>query len=67
MKKIVVNGYTYETDLDLKIGDRVILPTAAWLRDVKGPTWVGVVEALESDYAGPCARVLGVPGAKSSG
>lgn len=65
MKKIVVNGYTYETDCDdVKVGDTAILPTADFLRDVKGPTWEGKVQAIGSDYAGPCRRALSIVGRK---
>jgi len=56
--RVVVGRYTYETDLDLKIGDRVLLPTVEWLARVQGPTWEGVVTALESDYDGPCKRII---------
>jgi hypothetical protein len=60
MKRVVVNGYTYETEIDnLRVGDAVVLPTPYWLRDVKGPTWVGNVEALTSSYSGDCARIVG--------
>ncbi len=60
MKRVVVNGYTYETEIeDLRVGDSVILPTPYWLQDVKGPTWIGSVTSLGSDYAGACARVIG--------
>jgi hypothetical protein len=60
MKRVVVNGYTYETEIDdLRVGDAVVLPTPYWLRDVKGPTWVGNVTALTSDHCGSCARVVG--------
>lgn len=37
IKKVVVNGYTYETDLDLEVGDEVVLPTPSWLLDVNPP------------------------------
>jgi len=60
MKKIIVNGYTYETDLDVNIGDTVEFPTADWLRDVYGYSQEGVVTALESDYDGECVRILSV-------
>ncbi len=60
MKRVVVNGgLTYETNLDVKVGDTVLLPTPSWLQDVKGPTWEGKITSLESDYTGPCVRVLG--------
>jgi hypothetical protein len=58
MKRIIVNGYTYETDLDVNIGDVVEFPTADWLRDVYGYSQEGVVTALESDYKGECVRIL---------
>lgn len=50
--KVVVNGqYTYETDLSVNIGDKVEYPTVSWLRDVKGPTQIGEVTSLQSDYS----------------
>ena len=58
MKKVVVEGYTYETDLDVKVGDVVELPSAYWLRDVLGDTWEGVVNSLESNYDGVCSRII---------
>jgi len=59
MKRVIVNHkYTYETDIeDLKIGDHVMLPTANWIDS--GSTWKGYVTALESDYDGPCVKILG--------
>lgn len=62
MARIQVGNYTYETDLKLKVGDQVILPTAYYLRDVKGPTWVGTVTAINSDYTGPCEKVIAKKG-----
>ena len=58
MARIMVGNYTYETDLKLKVGDKVVLPTAYFLRDVKGATGIGQVTALKSDYTGPCERVI---------
>ena len=58
MKRVIVNGYTYETDLNLAVGDMVVLPTASWLRDVMGDTWEGTVSSLTSDYTGDCARII---------
>ena len=58
MKKVVVKGYTYETDLSVKVGDVVELPSAYWLRDILGDTWEGVVDSLESDYVGSCAKII---------
>ena len=59
--KIRVGNYTYETgNLNVEVGDTVILPTADWLRDVKGPTWEAKVTAIGSDYAGYCTKIIGV-------
>lgn len=58
VKRVMVGKYTYETDLDLCIGDTVLLPTPDFLKDVKGPTWEGQVSSLQSSYTGPCARIL---------
>ena len=60
MKKVIVNGYTYEAPTTVKVGDKVLLPTAHWLREFKGDTWEGVVTSEESDYNGPCAKVIKV-------
>jgi hypothetical protein len=59
MKRVIINSqYTYETDLDISIGDSVLLPTASWLVDALGDTWEGEVTSLESDYDGWCARII---------
>jgi hypothetical protein len=60
MKIIVNNNYTYECSFKVKKGDRVVLSTPYWLRDVKGATWVGKVTSTKSDYDGYCEKVLGV-------
>jgi hypothetical protein len=53
-KRITVNGkYAYDTDLPVKVGDRVILPAHACSDE-----WVGRVTDLTSDYQGECKRVL---------
>jgi len=57
-KRIVVNyKYTYTTILDVKIGDKVVLPSPSWLSDVNS-TWIGTVTELESDYSGYCVSVI---------
>jgi hypothetical protein len=58
MKVVINHNLTYETDLDLSIGDTVVLPTASYLRDVQGDTFEGKVTALESDYDGYCVKVI---------
>ena len=58
MKVIVDNNYTYETNLSLKVGDRVVLPTPYWLRDVKGSEFVGTVTSLNSSYSGDCIKII---------
>ncbi len=59
MRRIVVEStYTYETDLPVKVGDQVVLPTPDWIRDVKGDTWTAEVTALTSDHTGHCEKVL---------
>ena len=59
-KRVMVGQYTYETDLPVKVGDKVMLPTPYWLRDVKGPTFEGTVTSLESKYTGDCVRILSI-------
>lgn len=63
MKKVLVEiesgkTLTFETDLPVKIGDRVSLPTPQWLRDVKGNSYEGKVVSLQSDYEGYCVKIL---------
>lgn len=58
--RVQVGRYTFETDLPVKVGDTVVLPTPAYLRDVKGPTWTGKVTSLTSDYSGDCAKIIKV-------
>jgi hypothetical protein len=56
MARVVVDGrYSYETDLDLEVGDEVLLPPSGL-----GGQWVARVTALSSDYTGPCRRILGL-------
>jgi hypothetical protein len=53
MSRIEIDGrYAYETDLELEVGDEVLLP-AGWSGE-----WVGRVTALSPDYGGPCGRVV---------
>ena len=60
-KKIVVNGYTYKIgNYKVRKGSIVILPTPKFLRDVKGESWEGIVQATESDYTGNCIQIRGV-------
>lgn len=58
MKRVMVGDYTYETDLDLKVGDEVVIPTPDFLRDVKGPTFKGKITSLTSTYNGSCIKIL---------
>jgi hypothetical protein len=61
LKRVVVDGrYTYVTGKKVKVGDRVILPTPDWLRDVRGETFEGTITALKSGYDGPCKRIIGI-------
>jgi hypothetical protein len=55
MSRVVVDSrYVYETDLELEIGDEVLLPEGF------SGDWTGRVSALSSDYAGPCKRIRGL-------
>jgi hypothetical protein len=61
IEKIIAGGYTYEVgNYKVRKGSVVILPTAEWLRDVKGDTWEATVEATESDYEGNLVKIVGV-------
>ena len=64
--KIEVNGYTYQYDgkKKVKVGDKAILPTPSFLRDIKGPTWKGVVTKLNSNYSGRCQNVIEIKGSR---
>jgi len=59
MRRVVVSGYTYETDLPVKRGTKVLLPES-WLGEVTGKRgpWEGTVTSLISDYTGPCKRII---------
>jgi len=57
-KLVMVGNYTYETDLDLKVGDKVVLPTPSWLLDVKPPTWTVEVTSLSSTFQGNCLSII---------
>ena len=60
LQRVQANGRTYEVDFPVKLGDKVLLPTAYWLRDVKGPTFEGTITAMDDgSYKGPCAKILG--------
>ena len=56
--KIVVKGYTYETDQEAQVGDIAVLPTAQYLRDIKGDTWEGEITDISSEYDGYCVCLL---------
>jgi hypothetical protein len=56
--KVVVDGYCYLSDIAVSVGDEVICSVSHTWRGVFGPTRTGVVSSLESDYNGPCERVL---------
>ena len=59
MKRVIINNpYTYATDLDVSVGDVVLLPTSDWLRDALGDTWEGKVTSLKSEYDGWCAKII---------
>jgi hypothetical protein len=56
MTRVIVDGrYVYETDLELEVGDEVLLPPSGF-----GGQWVARVTALSSDYSGPCKRIVGL-------
>ena len=59
LRRVVVTGYTYETDLPVKIGTKVLLPES-WLGEVTGKRgpWEGTVTSFITDYTDPCKRVL---------
>lgn len=59
-RKVVVDGYTYMSNLHLNIGDKVWLP-ASWLDEVKGNYGrkKGTVTSFISDYDGECKAILG--------
>ena len=59
LRRVVLNGrFTYETDLPLKKGDKVVYPSPWWARELYGPTQIGEVTRLTSDYKGECIKIL---------
>lgn len=53
-KLVVVNGrYTFDTELELKIGDEVVCEAQ------DGRRWIGVITALESDFKGNTRTIVG--------
>jgi len=59
LRRVEVDGYTYLTDLPVKVGTKVLLPES-WLAKVTGKTgpWEGTVTSLITDYTGPCSRII---------
>ncbi len=56
MSRVVVeNKYTYETNLPVTVGAKVLLPNPR----KPGSTWKGTVTALTSVYTGPCRQIVG--------
>lgn len=60
MRRVVVSSgsgrlYTYETDLDVKAGDMVLLPPG-----LSGEPWEGIVTSCVPKYEGPCKQILEV-------
>ena len=59
LKRVVCHGrFICETDLPVKLGDRVLLPSRAH----GGRPWRAIVTELSSDYTGPCKRILEIIG-----
>lgn len=58
-RRVVVDGrYTYETNLPVSIGSRVLLPRSLASQFYDGGEWEGVVTSLISDYHGECSRIV---------
>jgi hypothetical protein len=60
MRRVVVSSssgrlYTYETDLDVSEGDRVLLPPGT-----SDNPWEGTVTSFASKYTGPCKQIIEV-------
>jgi cell shape-determining protein MreC len=56
MKVLIDNKLTYDSGkLNVKVGDKVVLPGLPWM---KSETYVGTVTSLETDYSGPCKQIL---------
>jgi len=60
MKRVIIdNKYTYETNIPrLRVGNKVVLPTPYWLRDVRGNTWIGRITSMTSTYEGYCEKII---------
>ena len=55
MVRVIVDGrYTYETELEVEVGDEVLLP-AGWSGER-----VATVTATSAEYSGPCKRIVRV-------
>lgn len=59
-KFVTAKGYTYETNMRVRVGSLVELPTVHFLRDVQGDTYTDKVARLTSDFEGICKRVISV-------
>lgn len=59
-RRVVVDGhYTYITDLPVKLGSKVLLPTPEWGYSIFGSDpWEGTVTSFISDYSGPCRTII---------
>ena len=56
--KIKCGRYTYECDLEVKVGDVVLVSVSPAWQDTFGKTAERLVTEIGSDYQGPCERVL---------
>lgn len=56
MRVEVAARYAYDTDLDVKVGDVVLLPESPF----SGGPWTARVTNLKADYDGPVKRILGI-------
>lgn len=63
MRVVVEGKYTYETNLSVALGSKVLLPNP---RSKSDSTWVGTVTALTSTYTGPCRQIVGFAVAKAA-
>lgn len=58
---VVDNRYTYETNLPVKIGSKVLLPPSPWAHEFYGDDpWEGVVTSFISEYTGECSTIISI-------
>ena len=58
--RITCQGYAYDCNYDVKVGDKVLVSVSSPFAEIFGRTREVKVTSLTSDYDGYCERVLKV-------